>query len=110
LERKFLAELIKAGGETLGSEIHKLIRCKWSKEGLLQQWKLSITVPMYKKGEKLDRSNYRGISLLSTTYKILSIILLARLTPYVNEVIGDHECGFCRNRSTMDQFSTFSRY
>jgi hypothetical protein len=35
--------------------------------------------------------------------KIVSNILLARLTPYVNEIIGDHQCGFCRNRSTMDQ-------
>jgi hypothetical protein len=35
--------------------------------------------------------------------KILSNILLARLTPYVNEVIGDHQCGFRRNRSTTDQ-------
>jgi sorting nexin-29 len=28
---------------------------------------------------------------------------MARLTPYVNEIIGDHQCGFHRNRSTMDQ-------
>jgi hypothetical protein len=40
---------------------------------------------------------------LSTAYKILSNILLARLTLYVNEVIGDHQCGFCHNRSTTDQ-------
>jgi hypothetical protein len=40
---------------------------------------------------------------LSTTYKILFNILLARLTPYVNEVIGDHQCGFNRNRSITDQ-------
>jgi hypothetical protein len=33
-----------------------------------------------------------GISLLSTAYKILSNILVARLTPYVNEVTGDHQC------------------
>jgi hypothetical protein len=48
-------------------------------------------------------NNYRGISLLSTAYNILSNILLARLTPYMNEIIGDHQCGFRRNRSTMDQ-------
>jgi hypothetical protein len=54
-----------------------------------QQWKESIIVPIPKKGCKNDCNNYRGISLLSTAYKILSNILLARLTPYVNEVIGD---------------------
>ena len=35
-------------------------------------------------------------------YKILSNILLSRLTPYAEEIIGDHECGFRRNRSTTD--------
>jgi sorting nexin-29 len=70
---------------------------------LPQQWKEFIIVTIYKKGDKIDCNNYRGISLLSTNYKILSNILLARLTPYVNEIIGDHQCGFCRNRSTTDQ-------
>jgi hypothetical protein len=84
------------------SEIHRLICSIWNKEELPQQWKESIIVPIYKKGDKTDCNNYRGISLLSTAYKILSDILLARLTPYVNEIIGDHQCGFRRNRS-MDQ-------
>jgi len=47
---------------------------------------------MYKKGDKIDGSNYRDISLLSTTYKILSNILLSRLTPYAEEINGDHKC------------------
>jgi hypothetical protein len=97
------AELIKAGGEILCSEIHKLICSIWNKEELPQQWKESIIIPIHKKGGKTDCNNYRGIFLLSTAYKILSNILLARLTPYVNEVIGNHQCGFCHNRSTMDQ-------
>jgi hypothetical protein len=37
--------------------------------------------------------------------QILSNILLARLTPYADEIIGDHQCGFQHNRSTTDQFS-----
>jgi len=40
---------------------------------------------------------------LTTTYKILSNILLARLIPYAKEIIGDHQCGFRRNRSTIDR-------
>jgi hypothetical protein len=97
------AELIIAGGETLCSEIHKLICSIWNKEGLPQQWKESIIISIHKKGDKTDCNNYRGISLLSTAYRILSNILLPRLTPYVNEVIGDHQCGFRRNRATLDQ-------
>jgi hypothetical protein len=82
-----------------------LICSIWNKEELPQQWKESIIVPIYKKEEKTDCSNYQGISLLSTAYKILSNILLARLTLYVSEIIEDHQCGFCHNRSTTDQIS-----
>jgi len=57
---------------------------------------------MYKKGDKTDCSDYRGISLLPTTYPILSSILLSRFTPYAKEIIWDHQCGFRRNRSTTD--------
>jgi hypothetical protein len=46
------------------------------------------------KVDKTDCSNYRGISLLSTSYKILSDVPLARLTPYADETTGDHQCGF----------------
>ena len=67
-----------------------------------EEWKESIIVPIHKKGDKTDCNNYRGISLLPTTYKILSNILLSRLTPYAKEIIGDHQCGFRRNRSTID--------
>jgi hypothetical protein len=99
------SKLIKAGGEMLCSEVHehKLICSIWSKDKLPQQWKESIFVPIHKKGDKIDCNNFRGISLLSAAYKILSNILLARLTPYVNEVIGDYQCGFSHNRSTVDQ-------
>jgi hypothetical protein len=55
---QILAELIQAGGETLKSEIHKLITSNWSEAQLPAQWKESIIVPMYKKGDKTDSNNY----------------------------------------------------
>jgi hypothetical protein len=98
------AELIEAGGGgTLHSEIHKLIMLIWNKEELPHQWKESIFVPVHKKGDKTDCSNYRGISLLPTSYKMLSNILLSRLIPYTDEIIGNHQRGFRCNRSTTDQ-------
>jgi hypothetical protein len=45
--------LIKAGGETY-SELHRLICFIWNKEELPQQWKESIILPIYKKGDKID--------------------------------------------------------
>jgi hypothetical protein len=81
-------ELIKAGGEALYSKIQRLICSVWNKEELPQQWKESIIVPIYKKGDKPDCNNYRVISLLSSAHKILGNILLAKLTPYVMKLLG----------------------
>jgi hypothetical protein len=100
---QILAKLIQAGGITLCSEIQKLINSIWNMKELPQQWRESIIVPIYKKNDKMDCSNYRAISLLPTIYKILSSILLSRLTPYINEITGDYQCGFKLNRSPTDQ-------
>jgi sorting nexin-29 len=97
------AELIQAGGEILLSEVHKLINSVWNKEEFPDQWKESIIVPIHERGDKIDCNNYRGISLLSITYKIVLNILLSRLVPYIDEIIADHQFGFRRDRSTTDQ-------
>ena len=96
------AELIKAGDRIFRSEIHRLIISVWNKEEFPERWKELIIVPIYKKGDKTDCGSYRGISFLSTTYKILSNILLSRLTPYEKEIFGDHHGEFRRNRSTTN--------
>jgi len=85
---------MKTGGRTICYKIYKLIISILNKEELPKEWKESIMVSVYKKGNKTDCSNYRGISLLPSTYKILSNILPSRLTPYAEEIIGDHQCGF----------------
>jgi len=55
-----------------------------------------------KKGDNTGCSNYRGISRSPTVYKIISNILPSKLTSYAEEIIGDHQCGFRRNRSVTD--------
>jgi hypothetical protein len=52
------AELIQAEGNTLRSEIYKLINCIWNKEELPEQWKEYIIVLIYKKGDKTNCINY----------------------------------------------------
>jgi len=76
------AEMIKVGGRKICCAIHKPIISIWNKEELPEEWKESIIVPIYKKGDKTDCNNYRGILLLPTTYKSLSNILLSRLISY----------------------------
>jgi hypothetical protein len=69
----------------------------------------SIFVSIHKKGDETDCSNYRGISLLSTSYKVLSNILFSRLIPCADGIIVDHQCDFRRNRSTTDQMFCISQ-
>jgi sorting nexin-29 len=68
---------------------------------LPDQWKEYIAEPIYK-GDEIDCSNYRGMSLLSTSYKILFNIILSRLSPYTDEIIED-QCGCRHNRLTTDK-------
>jgi hypothetical protein len=70
------AELIQAGGRTLLSAIHKLIYSIWNKEEFPDRFKESIVVPFQ---NKTGCNNYHRISLLSTSYKLLSDILLSML-------------------------------
>jgi len=78
--------------------MYKLINSIWNTKEFPQQWEKSIIVPTYKKGDKTDSSIYRGISRLPTTQKMSSSILASRLTPYADEINGDHQCGFQHNR------------
>jgi hypothetical protein len=97
------AELFKAGGEHLWKAMHELICRVWSEERLPNEWKTAVICPIFKKGCKLDCKNYRGISLLPTAYKILSIILSERLKPLMEDFIRPYQAGFRRGMSTTDQ-------
>ena len=53
------------------------------------EWNVSIICPIHKKGDIMERSNYRGVSLPNTAYKILSNILFARIPPFAENIIGN---------------------
>lgn len=103
------SELWKYGGEALQSRLYNLIKMIWESEQQPVQWYSGVICPIHKKGSRKKCSNYRGIALLPTAYKILSYVLLSRLEPYSDKIIGDYQCGFRRNRSTVDQIFTLKQ-
>ena len=97
------AEVWKHGGDNLFSRLHQLITNAWEVGSVPQAWKDASIVTIYKKGDRTDSGNYRGISLLSIAGKIFARILLNRLSTHITpEVVPETQCGFSGNRSTVD--------
>ncbi|KAL1462186.1 hypothetical protein WDU94_014046 [Cyamophila willieti] len=93
-EDKIPAEVLKAGGEELNMKICNLIQKIWSSEKIPDDWKNAVVCPILKKGDVMNCENYRGIALLSVTYKILSMLILKRLTTYTERIMGPEQAGF----------------
>jgi len=106
---QIVAEFLKKGGETLWRRIHHLVKLIWTQHKIPEDWSIAIIHPIHKKGDKLECSNYRAITLLNVTYKVLSGILYNRLAEYAEEILGDYQCGFRTNHSTIDHFFTIKK-
>ena len=65
--------------------------------------KLVLSAPYLKKSDKLDRNNYRGNTLLDIVYEVFSNVLNERLKKITENVPGEYQCGFRKNRSALDQ-------
>ena len=68
-----------------------------------QEWDTGIICPTYMKGDKLECNNFRGLIFLNNTYKIFSSILNERMKTAAEKIIGEYQCGFWQNKSTIDQ-------
>ena len=69
-------------------------------------WKRSVFIPIPKKGNAKECSNYCTIALISHTSKIVLKILQARLQQYVNRELAHVHAGFRKGRGTRDQIAT----
>ena len=106
---KLIAELLKKGGESLWRRIHYLIKMIWKEHKMPEEWSMGIIQPIYKKGDKLECSNCRAITLLNITYKILSGIFHDRLTEYTQEILGQYQCGYRVSCSTIEHIFTIRK-
>ena len=70
-----------------------------------QDWKRSVFIPIPKKGNAKECSNYHTIALISHASKVMLNILQARLQQYMNRELPDVQAGFRKGRGTRDQIA-----
>lgn len=102
-EDGIVAELLKNLGKNSRQELIRIIQTIWETEEIPEDWKMALIHPLHKKGDRKDINNYRGISLLSVPYKILSSCLLKRVQEQIEHKIADYQAGFRPNRSCPEQ-------
>lgn len=97
------SEIWKHGGAILTNNLLLLIQQAWKEGSVPQEWKDANIVTIFKKGDRTQCGNYRGISLLSIAGKAFARILLNRLNVHITpDVLPETQCGFRNNRSTVD--------
>ena len=85
--------------------LHSINQQIWKTQQWPQDWKRSVFIPIPKKGNAKECSNYRTIALISHAIKVMLKILQARLQQYVNHELPDVQGGFRKGRGTRDQIA-----
>ena len=78
---------------------------KFGKLSSPQDWERSVFIPVSKKGNAKECSNYHTVALISHASKVMLKILQARLQQYVNHELPDVQAGFRKGRGTRDQIA-----
>ena len=87
--------------------LHLICHQIWKTQQWPQDWKRSVFIPIPKKGNAKDCSNYRTIALILHTNTVMLKINQARLQQYVNCELPDVQVGFRKGRGTRDQVASF---
>ena len=85
--------------------LHSICQQIWKTQQWSQDWKMSVFIPVPKKGNAKECSKYHTIALISHTSKVMLKILQARLQQYVNHELPDVQAGFRKGRGTRDQIA-----
>ncbi|GGD47979.1 hypothetical protein GCM10011358_34760 [Sinisalibacter lacisalsi] len=85
--------------------LHSICQQIWKTQQWPQDWKRSVFIPIPKKGNAKECSNYCTTALISHASKVMLKILQARLQQYVNHELPDVQAGFRKGRGTRDQIA-----
>ena len=85
--------------------LHSICQQIWKTQQWPQDWKRSVFIPIPKKGNDKECSNYHTVALISHASKVMLKIFQARLQQYVNHELPDVQAGFRKGRGTRDQIA-----
>ena len=85
--------------------LHSICQQIWKTQQWPQDWKRSVFIPITKKGNATECSNYHTFALISHASKIMLKILQVRLQQYLNRELPDVLAGFRKGRRTRDQIT-----
>ena len=85
--------------------LHSICQQIWKIQQWPQDWKRSVFIPIPKKGNAKECSNYHTTALISHSSKVMLKILQARLQQYMNRELRDVQAGFRKGRATRDQIA-----
>ena len=99
----FLAELFQVLKDDAVKVMHSICQQIWKTQQWPQDWKRSVFIPIPKKGNAKECSNYRTIAIISHVSKVIFKILQAKLQQYMNCELPDVQAVFRKVRGTRDQ-------
>ena len=85
--------------------LHSTCQQIWKTQQWPQDWKRSVFIPIPKKRNPKEHTNYRKIALISHASKVMLKILQARLQKYVNRELPDVQAGLRKDRGTRDEIA-----
>ena len=88
--------------------LHSICQQIWKAWQWPQDWKMSVFIPIPKKGNARECSNYRTTELISDASKVMFKILQAKLQQYMNRELPDVMARFRKGRGTRDQIAKFT--
>ena len=99
------AELFQILKDCAVKVLHSICQQMWKTQQWPQDWKRSVFIPIPKRGNAKECSNYLTIALISHTSKVMLKILQAKLQQCVNQELPDVQAGFRKGRETRDQIA-----